>query len=200
MQTQLSTVQVTPLPNGQWNVKYDNQSGNHPGNYPKVGLAKDSGPQLITFEIVGNPQVTFTNDPIWVKAGSKPQPGDSNPQIVWRSGGANKLYVVDWNDNPATATSPPLALHYQLNVNNHAPLDPIIDNGGTTRPPAPQPPPPPPPPPHPKASVQKDASGSALGQIGGFDLSAIVIGLIIGMIIGLILCWLRRAKTDQTVA
>ena len=131
------------MPTGEWQITSAWGNGKGNGHYPHFKLDKDSGPHIINFEIVGGqPNVTLKDLPIAVKAGSKPQPGDSNPQIAWAPGATpTTLWVVDMNTNPATDGN--LALNYVLYVNNFKDLDPIIDNGGTTRPPPPPPPPPP---------------------------------------------------------
>lgn len=177
-------VKLVPIQKGQgpspWRVTHDGKTGDHPGNYPAVKLDTDSGQQFIKFQLSGNHQgITFKEDyPIWVKAGGKPAPQETHPQIpYWTTAAQGKeLIILDLNDNPPT---PPLKLHYVLNFNGHEPLDPIIDNGGTTRPP----PPPPPPPPPTDGPVTSSAPPppTGLGPFGGFDPVTLLIGLAVGL-------------------
>jgi hypothetical protein len=189
------TVEITPQTDGTWKVKHDGHTGNHPGqgpdSYPHV-KADSQGPHTITFQIKGGQQgVTFSKDAMWVQAGppgTKPAKGAQNDQIDWRvDGNGTTLYAIDWNDNDAANGT--LTLNYQLNVTGHPPLDPIIDNGGSIKPPPP--PPPPPAPPSGQAAGAAPAAAPA-GMLGGLDWSCLIIGLVIGLIIGLILCWWRR--------
>jgi hypothetical protein len=191
------SVEITPQTDGTWKVKHDGQTGTHPGqgqgSYPHVKVDVGEGPHMITFQIKGGQSgVTFSQAPtdaMWVKAGppgTKPAKQEQNDQIDWRvDGSGTTLYAIDWNDN--NAANGILTLNYQLNVNGHAPLDPIIDNGGSVKPP----PPPPPPPPSGQAAGAAPAPAPA-GLLGGLDWSCLIIGLVIGLIIGLILCWWRR--------
>jgi hypothetical protein len=87
-------------------------------------------------------------------------------------------------------------LSYQLNFvdkDNHNvnPIDPDISNGGGGHPPPPPPPPPPQEggPPH-AASTATPPTGY-LGDVGGFDVATLALGLIIGVIIGLIIARIR---------
>ena len=126
----------------KWKVVHDGHGSDDPQHYPRVKLSKDSGPHLIFFKLSGNDNgVTFSQDPIWVKAGGKPGPKAADPQIPFAVPVENgkALVVLDLNDNDASTA---LELNYQLNFVNADPVDPIIENGGGTfHPPAPPPPP-----------------------------------------------------------
>lgn len=197
LQSNYQAIQITPLPNGEWEVNSPWGKGSGNGHYPHFKMNQDSGPHLMSFEIVGGVKnVTFADQPIAVKVGSKPQPGDTNPQIAWVQDAApTKLWVMDWNTNPASDGN--LALNYVLYVNGHNPLDPIIDNGGTTRPP---PPPPPPPPTAQEGAASTNTTTGGSAHQGGFDWTSVVIGLVIGLIIGLALCWWRRKNPERSGA
>lgn len=126
----IDEVKLIPLPNGApspWRVTYNGKSGDKPGDYPVVGLMKDSGPHMIHFELSGNHSgITFADNPIWVNAGSKPNPGAADGQIVaLASNDGKELFVLDMNTNKQ-----PVQLHYSMNFVGHPALDPIIDNGG----------------------------------------------------------------------
>jgi hypothetical protein len=136
-----ASVKLTPLDppdSTNWKVSHGLSSGSDPGHYPHVKLSKDCGAQVITFDIQGKNSITFNqNDPLWVQAGTKPNPKQKLPvgadmgQIgAWKiMNGGKQLVVLDWNDAQAT-------LYYQLNVDGgHGNLEPIIDNGGGMKPP-----------------------------------------------------------------
>lgn len=183
-------VKLTPLPGDDWQVTSPWGNGQGNGHYPRFKMDTNSGAHLISFEIVGGSgpnDVTFQSVPIGVSRTGKPAQGAGDPQIVWRADASGKkLWVVDWNDNDASLGN--LSLNYVLFVNNHKPLDPIIDNGGSIKPPSPPPPPPPP-----TGETAGKASAPATGAtMGGIDWSALIIGLVIGLAIGLMLCWWRR--------
>jgi len=96
-----------------------------PGNYPSVDVpAKFGGNFKIT--IVDGDGITFSNDPIWVQAGTaKPTEPVIDPQITKIKGKNTPVLTFhDANSGPA------MTLTYQLNFNNADPLDPIILNGG----------------------------------------------------------------------
>lgn len=131
------SVKLTPLGDAtstDWKVTHGWSSGSKPSDYPQVKLSKDSGAHVITFDIKGDNTVTFSSDPLWVQAGSKPNQkppaGADNGQIgAWKVlNNGKQLVVVDWNDASGQ-------LYYHLNVDNHGALDPIIDNGGGVKPP-----------------------------------------------------------------
>lgn len=130
--------------------------------------------------------------PLWIQRNTKPTafvigPSDQIPRIKVTGGGSKNLQFVDNNSGDA------MTLKYQLNFIDGRSLpvkgiDPEIKNGGTN-------PPPPPPPPPGQSTDQKctnGAPGGYLGQIGGLDLGALLIGLLIGLIIGLVLCRMRK--------
>lgn len=125
----IDTVKLIPLPAGApspWKVIYGLGSGDTPATYPKVDVPKDSGAHLIVFELSGNHSgITFADqNPMWVKAGSKPGPGSTDTQIAAvRSNDGKQLFVLDKNDTAGQ-------FHYTLNFVGHDQLDPIIDNGG----------------------------------------------------------------------
>jgi hypothetical protein len=185
------------LKNGKWELKHDGKKGDHngpptdPAAYPVIKLNKDEGLHLITFEIE-TPDITFSKDAIWVNEGSKPQPGGSHThdQIAWRvDPEGKKLYVVDWNDNSAKPPHTPIDLHYQLNFSDGTSLDPIINNGGTTKPFV-EPPGVAQTVPRPTKSTEvagsKESQGFA-GQIAGLDVAAMVLGLVVGLIVGFLI-------------
>src|SRR5215212_8996568 len=177
----IHTVNLTPE-GDSWNMTYNGQHGNGPSSYPRIVLGTDTGVQQINFQIDphADKQIVFSTDqsnpPIWVHSGAgKPGKGATQPQILaWTVvNKGRELQVIDANNNPSL---PKLQLQYQLNFDNHGALDPIIDNGGTTHPPAC---PTCPPLPHPNKAMSTKAATEGPGALmGGIDLSAIVIGLI----------------------
>lgn len=124
-------IQVIPVQQGKefiWRMSHGGQTGG-PGNYPTVTVAPKAAAD---FEItIVNPQgITFSGDPIWIKAGeTKPQSSFVDPQITNISG--KNSTVLKFRDEN---TGPPTKLTYQLNFTNAPPLDPIIQNGGGTGP------------------------------------------------------------------
>jgi hypothetical protein len=133
-----ATVKITPLDpptSTNWRVTHGFSGSSDPKDYPHVKLSKDSGAQVITFNIQGTNGTTFNKaDPLWVQAGSKPSQkppvGADMGQIgAWKvMNDGKQLVVLDWNDAAGT-------LYYQLNVDGgHGPLEPIIDNGGGVKP------------------------------------------------------------------
>ena len=111
-------VQLTPLPTGEWRIASAWGNGKGNGHYPHFKLDKDSGPHIINFEIVGGqPNVTFKDLPIAVKAGSKPQPGNSNPQIAWAPG-ATPTKTVGGGHEHQPGDRRQSRLNYVLYVNN----------------------------------------------------------------------------------
>jgi hypothetical protein len=111
----------------EWDIAVKGGGSGGPGAYPKIYLGRNDGPDLIVFTIK-NPDITFSNDPIWVAQGAKPQPGSQHDQLPYKKvmDNGKKLVVFDLNDNPQK-----MDLHYQLNfAGNVESLDPIIDNGG----------------------------------------------------------------------
>lgn len=123
-------VDLTPLtggPGNDWTVSHNGQSGNNPSTYPHVQVPHLGGAYLLHFTIQGNNSITFSSDPIWVQANSKPSVHALDSQItaVVRSNTGKELFVLDQNTgNPAT-------LYYRLNFIGHDQVDPIIDNGGS---------------------------------------------------------------------
>lgn len=122
---------------GPWKVIHDGNSSAQSASYPAVVLPQYDGPYAITFKITGDPNVTFSNDPIWVQAGNKPKMHVIDSQITVHPGaaGTRELTITDANSN--TPTQPPLKLYYRLNFNGdlpHRKLDPIILNGGGVKP------------------------------------------------------------------
>ena len=137
-----ATVSLKPLnpPNStNWKVSHGwFGSGEKPEDYPKVKFGRNSGAQVITFNIKDGdvPNVTFaSNDPIWVQMDSKP--GNQKPPVgadqnqigAWKiMNDGKQLVVLDWNTVAGD-------LHYKLNFNGHGSLDPVIENGGGVKPP-----------------------------------------------------------------
>ena len=163
----MSRKDVTLIPLGQgssfkWKVVHDNHSGEDPAHYPKVMLPQNSGPHLIIFELSGtNAGITFSKDPIWVQAGTKPGQKAADPQVPFAVpvNNGKALVVVDLNSSASN-------LYYRLNFDGAPYLDPIIENGGGTI----HPPPPP-------------------ATFLGIGVSAVTIGLavllvIVGAVIG----------------
>ena len=135
---------VTLTPEGDgWIMDYNGHHGGSPSTYPVISLGADTGVQQINFTIDPHADkgIVFSTDPqnppMWVHAGQgKPHKGATQPQVLawYVVDQGRELQVIDANNNyPA---SPTLHLQYQLNFDKHGPLDPIIDNGGTTHPPA----------------------------------------------------------------
>jgi hypothetical protein len=126
------SVKLVPLTGGpsEWKMSLGTASGDKPGHYPPVKLQKDSGAHVITYDIVGQNNVTFAANPIGVsRTAAKPPAGASDPEVptftILNNG--KQLVVVDWN-------SEAVGLNYQLYFNNHGPLDPVIQNGGGIKP------------------------------------------------------------------
>lgn len=124
-------IQVIPVQQGKefvWRMSHNGQTGG-PGNYPKVVVDPKAAAD---FEItIVNPQgITFSSQPIWIKAGlAKPPAGFVDPQIADIAG--QNTTVLKFRD---LNTGPPVTLTYQLNFDGAPPLDPIIQNGGGTGP------------------------------------------------------------------
>ncbi|HET9355218.1 MAG TPA: hypothetical protein VFO42_03525 [Sphingomicrobium sp.] len=122
MPNNVKTVPLTPTPTQQW----------HP--VAPVVLPPNSGEWLISFKLTGANanNVTFDrNDPIWVRAGQKPdQSNKENAQILGKyvTDNGKELVVLSRNNNPAD--DGPVELHYRLNFDGYPDLDPIIENGG----------------------------------------------------------------------
>ncbi len=126
-------VRLTPLGNStstDWQVDYGKKGSSDPANYPVVQLPANTGPYLIHFKLVGNPAVKFAGDPIAIQPGAKPvAPGvDGQITAVVASSDGRDLFILDKNTQDVD-------LQYKIMVDNHGPLDPIIDNGGGTTPP-----------------------------------------------------------------
>lgn len=124
------TVKLIPLKGpgapSPWRVVYGSNSGDTPAKYPKVELPEGSGAHLIVIELSGNHEgITFApQDPMSVKAGSKPGVGSTDPQIAaLGSTDGKQLFVLDSNQTPGD-------LHYALDMVGHADVDPILQNGG----------------------------------------------------------------------
>jgi hypothetical protein len=138
VQSNVQKVTLVPKPNGGWTVTHHGQSGDHPGSgagsYPMVKAAKDSGANLVDFQLSGNHHgITFAQvNPFSVQAGQKPGIGSgaTDAQVpVWAATPDGKeLFVVDLNNNDSSL--PPLQLHYALAFDGHDGLDPVIENGG----------------------------------------------------------------------
>jgi len=101
--------------------------------YPNVSVPQNHANQLFSFKIVNdNTQlgITFAPDnPLWIKANSKPTGPGVNGQITGIGGGATpELQFTDKNSSAVT-------LKYQLNFvdkngNKVTAIDPDIKNGG----------------------------------------------------------------------
>lgn len=122
MSTNVKIVPLTPTPTGEWHA------------VPPVQLPPKSGEWLISFQLKGNAAQNVTFDsaaPMWVRADAKPDEANKkHPQIAAMhvTSDGKELIVLDRNNNPEDAG--PLELHYRLNFDGYADLDPIIENGG----------------------------------------------------------------------
>jgi len=101
-----------------------------PGNYPPVKVEEKFGGDF-QITILDGDGVTFSNDPIWIQAGTnKPAPHVIDSQIKNIKGkGITELTFHDENSGL------PMTLTYQLNFSDGSKLDPVILNGGGTVPP-----------------------------------------------------------------
>ncbi len=126
--TQKVKMEVRPIVhNGQpnWELTIVNGKKGGPGNYPPVDVEQKKSAEF-EIKIVDGNGVTFSDDPIWIQAGTaKPEEHVIDPQITDISGqNEKKLKFEDANSGD------PMILTYRLNFSNGVPLDPIIKNGG----------------------------------------------------------------------
>ena len=128
-------MEVTPIVhNGQpnWELTIVNGKKGGPGDYPPVDVASKKSAEF-EIKIVDGDGINFSDDPIWIQAGTaKPTQHVIDPQITDISGqNTTKLTFEDANSGD------PMTLTYRLNFTKDAPpLDPIIKNGGGGGPPA----------------------------------------------------------------
>ena len=125
-----ATVKLTPTnaTAAGWTMKLGNVTSTGP-DYPVIDLPRNSGSHVITFDIEGANDIKFSQDPIWVQPGQKPNGKANSKQMpLWKVQDQGKqLVVANCNDVAGK-------LHYQLNFTGHDPLDPVIENGGGIKP------------------------------------------------------------------
>ncbi len=105
--------------------------------YPPITVGQNSGSNAgaqvftVTINDVNKLGITYSSDPLWIQANSKPKSPVIDPQIFDVTPSPTKLIFKDKNDGG------PVTLVYQLNFvgANKKPvtaIDPDIKNGGTT--------------------------------------------------------------------
>ena len=120
----LNVIQLGSGSKKYWQLSHNGEFGG-PNHYPKVDVIAGAGADF-EIDIVNPHGVTFSNDPIWIQAGTaKPTGKVIDPQITnIQGGGTTKLTFHDYNSGTATP------LTYVLNFTGAPSLDPIIQNGG----------------------------------------------------------------------
>ena len=119
-------------PTDGWRVKLG-KNGNEqkPADF-HTQLAKDVGPTQFTFDIQGPTTASFKTAgalDVWMGSKSSVQSGINStqvlPAVIDKDG--KRLVFYDLNQGD------PVTLNYQLNFDSGPPVDPIIDNGGSSR-------------------------------------------------------------------
>ena len=108
-----------------WRLKVlHNGKQGGPGHYPPVVVPPGFGGNF-EITIVDGEGITFSDDPIWIREGTrKPDEHVIDPQIT-NIRGANTTVLTFHDANKGR----PRTLTYVLNFNNAKPLDPEIQNG-----------------------------------------------------------------------
>lgn len=118
---------------GKFEVSHGGKSGETEATYPVLDFPVGSGPQLIVFKLDPGPYRLSQNDPIWVSSTAKPKQPSTDAQIKDAVVFDNGKTLVVLNTNKKAGT-----LYYNLNMQGNdgkqLTLDPVITNGGDTKP------------------------------------------------------------------